>query len=54
MALRLRRCVSCQLHLLDAVGHSDTVLETILGGKTQDTVFAFLDSIFMARGCVVD
>jgi acetyl esterase/lipase len=49
-----RRCVSCQLQLLDAVGHSDTVLETILGGKTQDTVFAFLDSILMARGCVVD
>lgn len=47
-------CVSCQLALLDMVGHSDTVLETILGGKTQDTVFAFLDSIFVGLGHLDD
>jgi acetyl esterase/lipase len=47
-----RCCVSCQLQLLDAVGHSDTILETMLGGKTQDTVFAFLDALLMGKGNV--
>ena len=34
----------CQLQILDKVGHSELVLETLLGGKTQDAIFGWLDS----------
>jgi acetyl esterase/lipase len=33
-----------QLQILSNVGHSDALLETLLGGKTQDAVFSWLES----------
>jgi acetyl esterase/lipase len=35
---------SCQVQVLDGVGHQDTVLQTLLGGKTQTAVFQWIQS----------
>ena len=35
----------CELRILEGVGHSEPVLETFLGGSTQDTLFEWLDSL---------
>lgn len=35
----------CDLRILEGIGHSEPVLETLLGGPTQDTIFEWLDSL---------
>jgi hypothetical protein len=34
----------CNMKLLKSVDHAGTVLETLLGGRTQDAIFEWLDS----------
>lgn len=44
-AITARGKGQCDLRIMEGVGHSEPVLETLLGGSTQDTIFEWLDSI---------